>query len=217
MADDHHGRRPVGVLATPAPDRWTLQRRPPPPELARYVAWAWAVAWDLRGLEPHVQSTLPHPSAHLVVEDGEANVVGAVDGCRELEPAMDRLLERLRPVPPPVDPADDRALDAVNAIVERIEADRTLRTVDEVAAATGRHRRTVERLLARYVGLGPKAIIRRYRLQEAADAALSGDAVDWADTAARLGYYDQAHLVRDFTDVIGQAPAAYARRHAQPD
>jgi hypothetical protein len=34
--------------------------------------------------------------------------------------------------------------------------------------------------------------------------------VDWPRLAVTLGYYDQAHLVREFTATVGTAPARYA-------
>ncbi|HZV73212.1 MAG TPA: helix-turn-helix transcriptional regulator [Conexibacter sp.] len=64
--------QPRGVLHGPPAGSWTLHRWDPHPSLAPYVAWHWAVRWDLRGHPPHRQVTLPHLSAHLVVEDGEA-------------------------------------------------------------------------------------------------------------------------------------------------
>ena len=48
------------------------------------------------------------------------------------------------------------------------------------------------------------------RLHEAAERADLGEAVDWAELAFDLGYADQAHLTRDFTDTIGVPPAQYA-------
>ena len=39
-----------------------------------------------------------------------------------------------------------------------------------------------------------------------------GRPVVWAEVAAELGYSDQAHLTRDFTALIGEPPARYARR-----
>jgi transcriptional regulator GlxA family with amidase domain len=58
--------------------------------------------------------------------------------------------------------------------------------------------------------VAPAQVARRLRLQEAAAAATSDAPVDWARLAAELGYCDQAHLVRDFTNAIGTPPARYA-------
>ena len=70
--------------------------------------------------------------------------------------------------------------------------------------------RSLQRLFAEYVGVGPAWVVRRFRLQEAAAHATEGGAVDWAGLAATLGYCDQAHLVREFTQTIGVPPARYA-------
>jgi len=34
-------------------------------------------------------------------------------------------------------------------------------------------------------------------------------AVDWAEMAANCGYYDQAHLIREFRSFSGLTPASY--------
>lgn len=59
------------------------------------------------------------------------------------------------------------------------------------------------------MGVPPKWVILRYRVQEAIERA--APEADWAALAADLGYSDQAHLVRDFTATIGVSPTAYAR------
>ena len=82
--------------------------------------------------------------------------------------------------------------------------------VDDLAARHDVPVRRLQRLFLEYVGVGPKWVIRRYRLQEAVERAASAQ-LSWADLAADLGYSDQAHLVRDFTAVAGVSPAAYAR------
>ena len=70
----------------------------------------------------------------------------------------------------------------------------------------------LQRLCRRYVGVGPKWLIRRFRLQEAAARVEAGETQNWADLSRQLGYFDQAHFVNEFTALVGQSPAAYARR-----
>ena len=70
--------------------------------------------------------------------------------------------------------------------------------------------RRLQRLFADYVGVSPKWVMRRARLHEAAERAEGGGQVDWAALASDLGYADQAHLTRDFTETIGVPPARYA-------
>ncbi len=57
--------------------------------------------------------------------------------------------------------------------------------------------------------LSPAAMIRRRRLQEAAQRAREEPGADLARSAAELGYADHAHLTRDFQTVLGIAPRAY--------
>jgi AraC-like DNA-binding protein len=89
-------------------------------------------------------------------------------------------------------------------------ADRAITRSRELAAAVGCSPRTLERLFRRHVGVGPKWVIQRARLHEAAERVKAGGRVDWAALAHELGYFDQAHLTRDFTAHIGRSPAKYA-------
>ena len=70
------------------------------------------------------------------------------------------------------------------------------------------------RALLELVGVGPKWIIRRSRVQEAAERVASGAPVAWAALAQELGYHDQAHLIHDFKAQVGFTPAVYAKRCA---
>ena len=54
-------------------------------------------------------------------------------------------------------------------------------------------------------------MIRRYRLHEAAERLSDGEAVNLAELALDLGYFDQAHFVKDFGAIVGIAPREYAR------
>lgn len=108
------------------------------------------------------------------------------------------------------DPRRSAEGDAVLRIVDAIADDRAIIKVDDVARSSGTSKRTLERLFREYVGIGPKWVIQRYRLHEAAEHAAAGKVRDWADLAARLGYADQAHFTRDFKRFVGQSPKRYA-------
>ncbi len=103
----------------------------------------------------------------------------------------------------------------VTAVARHAETDRTLRRVDELAAAAGLRARTLQRMFREHAGVSPTWVLRRYRLLDAAELVRDGQAVVWAEVADQLGYADQAHLVRDFRAAIGQTPAAYAAAMAQ--
>jgi methylphosphotriester-DNA--protein-cysteine methyltransferase len=72
--------------------------------------------------------------------------------------------------------------------------------------------RQIERLFARQVGLPPKGLARIVRFQRVLAAIDRGVPRDWAAAALEAGYYDQAHLARDFREIAGETPLAYARR-----
>jgi len=256
---------PRGVLRTPPEGAFSLRRWEPSPALAPYVSWLWGVRWDLRGREPHEQTTLPHPSAHLVYEeDGRAWLYGPPRGPfrRTLRDAGFALGLRFRPggVRPflrgpvsaiadqrltasalpgldgerlerdcaacaelddvvavfeaalaPLAPAEpDPAVELADRAVELLAADRDMTRVSQLAERLAMSPRSVQRLFSEHVGAGPAWVIRRFRLQDAAARATEGGDVDWAGLAAALGYYDQAHLVREFTATIGVPPARYA-------
>jgi AraC-like DNA-binding protein len=113
------------------------------------------------------------------------------------------LTERL---PPP-----DPNVAEVNRVAALIVADRSITKVDHVVERTGLGKRTLQRLFSEYVGVSPKWLIQRYRLHEAADRLANDPDVTQAALALELGYFDQAHFVRDFRAIVGRPPAAYAR------
>lgn len=146
------------------------------------------------------------PAADLLGVDDRAaaaQILGTYDA-QEMASAMDGYLASVRPPP---DPAAQR----VTELVATAERDTTITRADVLASHAGVSLRTLQRLFTEYVGLGPKWVIRRVRLLDAAAAVHDGSDVDWADLAFELGFSDQAHLTRMFTQVIGTPPAAYVR------
>lgn len=95
------------------------------------------------------------------------------------------------------------------ALVGRMEVERELVRVEQVAALAGVSVRALQRRFGRWVGIGPKWVLARYRLQDAAAAMDRGDVADLASLAADLGWFDQAHFSREFRAVVGQTPSAY--------
>ncbi|MET1038608.1 MAG: helix-turn-helix domain-containing protein [Aeromicrobium sp.] len=127
---------------------------------------------------------------------------GASDG--EMVEVLERHLDACGATPDPV--ADD-----LNAVVREAEVDRTVTRADQLAERYGVSLRTLQRQFTTHLGIGPKWVVRRFRLLDAAAAAHAGEAVDWAELAIELGFADQSHLIRAFTAVVGTPPATYAK------
>lgn len=98
-----------------------------------------------------------------------------------------------------------------NTVTDLIDGDSTVLRLEDVASRLGVSPRTVQRVAKRYVGLPPAAMIRRRRLQEAAERIRTEPGLDLAAIAADLGYADQAHLTNDFRTVLGHTPSRYRR------
>ena len=108
-------------------------------------------------------------------------------------------------------PEPDEQVALVNQIVDSIVADPKITRVDDLVGRGHLSKRHLQRLFSQYVGVSPKWVIQRYRLHEAAERLADGEASDWTTMALELGYYDQAHFIKDFKALIGVTPAEYAK------
>jgi AraC-like DNA-binding protein len=96
----------------------------------------------------------------------------------------------------------------VAAAVDAIEANPSIQMVD-IRRLVGM---TAKRLIALFraeIGLSPKAYARIRRLQAALRllGSMSG-----AQVAAEVGYFDQAHFVREFRSFTGMTPTQYTQQ-----
>ncbi len=120
---------------------------------------------------------------------------------------VDDFLQRRLPEP-------DELAALVNQIVGWISANQSVTKVDAVVSQFNLSKRSLQRLFSQYVGVSPKWVIKRSRLQEAAARMVNGDVVDWPGLAVELGYFDQAHFIKEFKAIVGTSPTEYARRTA---
>lgn len=84
-------------------------------------------------------------------------------------------------------------------------------TVADLAEVAGLTTSQLERAMNRVLGLSPKQLVLRLRLEQAIGEL---DATDdpIGTIAQRCGYYDQSAFTRHFTRVVGLSPGAYRRR-----
>jgi len=92
------------------------------------------------------------------------------------------------------------------AAVKELEQADGLMSVAAVADRTGLSARQFERRFSQSVGIAPKLFSRMQRFQRVF-RTLEGGHANWADAAVQCGYYDQAHLIRDFREFAGKPPA----------
>ncbi len=103
---------------------------------------------------------------------------------------------------------DARAKQA-RRIVEAIEAQKDTFSIAHLATDFGITARSLQRLFDRYIGVGPKWVIDRYRMIEAVEALNRGEAPSLTDLAHRLGFFDSAHFTHRFQTLTGMAPSVY--------
>lgn len=113
-------------------------------------------------------------------------------------------------------PAPTRDALLANTMADLIDADPEVLRVEDAAARLNVSARTLQRLARRYVGLPPLMMIRRRRLQEAAERLRADPNMNLAVVAADLGYADHAHLANEFRSVLGLTLSTY-RQQVSPN
>ncbi|HQS95465.1 MAG: AraC family transcriptional regulator [Novosphingobium sp. 17-62-19] len=108
----------------------------------------------------------------------------------------------------------DRAVREPDPISARFEAaafaDPTV-SVARVAEEFGVEQRRLERIVRRDFGMPPKQVLRRARALDMA-SHLRGVADHAEAEAIALRYYDQSHLIREFTELFGMGPRQFVER-----
>ncbi len=115
--------------------------------------------------------------------------------------ALDRALVRAAPPHTAASPANDAVAMAIGR--------RGLMKVSELADVLDLSARQLERVFQERIGLRPKLFLRVLRFQEVLRSLRDGTPGTWADVAARHGFYDQAHFIRDFKEFVGESPGAW--------
>lgn len=135
--------------------------------------------------------------------------IGGADTVDEAVGLMNDFLDGRRRARPPGAKLVD---DAVDHIVAHTDVTQAAQVAEHFSVSL----RTLQRHFERHLGVGPKWVIQRRRIHEALDeievqaSGQPGRGLDWATLAVRLGYADQAHFVKAFTELVGRPPTHYA-------
>ncbi|MFW3386269.1 UNVERIFIED_CONTAM: helix-turn-helix domain-containing protein [Kocuria sp. CPCC 205274] len=137
-------------------------------------------------------------------------VAGADPAGRHLRAAA-LLADHVRTLAAAVPPSAARDGALANRMVDLLEAGTVARSPADLARQLHVSERSLQRLAARFVGMPPQLLLRRRRLQEAAERMRADPAADLGALAAELGFADQSHLTREFRSVLGATPRGYGR------
>ena len=80
--------------------------------------------------------------------------------------------------------------------------------IDDLCDELGVSRKHLNDIYKSATGLSPKKYARLTRFRSVVDT-LQGPAEPWVDIAAERGYFDQAHLIRDFKQFAGETPGSF--------
>jgi AraC-like DNA-binding protein len=115
------------------------------------------------------------------------------------------LLRRLKnSVIAPPDAALARCVDLLDSVDGKI-------SVDALASAVNLSTRQIQRRFLHEIGIPPRLLASIFRFRRVFD--LVEQSIDthapWTDAALSAGYFDQAHMIRDFKRFAGQTPQAF--------
>lgn len=167
------------------------------------------VRFRIGGLAPFTEVPLSPWTGRTVPPEA---ILGA--GVSRLEPALndanepsrrtalldDFFMRRLR--------IDDAQRIFERALAKLLAADSPLPS-EALADAASATPRQVQRLFAHRLGLPPRTTARILRFQRAIRQLMVDPEVPLAEIAADAGFYDQAHLVREFRQFTGGVPRGY--------
>ncbi|MEJ5999618.1 AraC family transcriptional regulator [Paucibacter soli] len=145
----------------------------------------------------HGRSVPATPCVGADVPAAEQAVLGEREPQRACAAAEALLLARRPAVP---------ALAGLDEAVQHVLADVSITRAVQLQALLGLGERALQRCFAEHVGVAPKWVIQRARLQDALLALGQPDAPPLAELALRLGFCDQAHFSRSLRQTLGQSP-----------
>jgi len=102
--------------------------------------------------------------------------------------------------------------DGVAAAVAHVQSTRGRASVQDVADAVGWSTRHLRAVCAEAVGLPPKRLARIVRIRQAVRRLQVSGQSSLATLALDSGFFDQSHMTREFQALLGEPPAAFARR-----
>jgi len=141
-----------------------------------------------------------------------ARLLAGADTLAGLHPSAPDALDRLDAFLLARMPGDDGELAVVASMIQALEESAPTMSASELADRCGLGLRSLQRLCRHYIGVGPQWLVARARVHAAIARLHGGDYDTLASLAVELGWFDQAHMGRDFTALVGEPPGSYRDR-----
>jgi AraC-like DNA-binding protein len=158
-------------------------------------------AYELHNIDIALSDVYPGEADRLL--NDACSAAGFHAHIRVIERYLTRKLAGARPIHP-----------AVSYAVGRLSCESGAPSVRTIQSDTGLSHTRFNQLFCEHVGLTPKLFYRVRRFRGLVDRIEKCMPVNWAALAADCGYFDQAHLIRDFRAFAGITPREY--RSAAP-
>lgn len=142
---------------------------------------------------PDIFSSVPNTSL-----ESETNIDSAID-------IIEAWLNRFTIQPPAFLP---KLIEIINVIA----ADQDIVKTEHLCQRFNLSERKLQREFRRLLGLTPKWVIKKYRMHEALNS-LEKDQSNLQALVFKLGYFDQAHFIRDFKAITGLTPGKYLKNN----
>jgi AraC-like DNA-binding protein len=96
--------------------------------------------------------------------------------------------------------------DGISAVTTDILRGTGRARIPAMAGRAGLGLRQFKRRFMQQVGVSPKLFARLARFEAALDQMARSPQESWTEVAHRFGYYDQMHMVHDFSRFTGETP-----------
>jgi AraC-like DNA-binding protein len=127
-------------------------------------------------------------------------LAGAAEPDQMLTLLEEALMRQLREI---------HGLDLVRHASAAIAATAGTVPIGDLMAAGGVSSTYLARVFKEIIGVTPKRLARAHRFSTTVLAIDPAEPIDWADLAARAGYFDQAHFAHEFREFTGFTPTRY--------
>jgi len=105
--------------------------------------------------------------------------------------------------------------DAVDQLYDKILEKGTTTLLKDIMQDCCACKRTLERNFIKRTGVSPKTVMRIIRLDYLWSKIIDEGAIDYQELVFDGNYFDQAHFINDFKNIVGETPSFFFKRNLQ--